>query len=223
LFRRGRAAVIRGLQVAAWIYSDPDGERDSYLRQLLEDCHRRGILVFAWLELPHVSEKFWLDHPEWREQTAARQDAHLDWRKLMNLANPECFRAAAEGVGGMLRRFDWDGVNLAELYFESLQGQDNPSRFTPFNQDVRGQLRARSPEEELVDNDTLVHVMRQLETMDPREAAVLRMRFGLDGEEPKTLKEIGEIMGVTESRVCQIHTQATARLRASVQRELRMG
>ena len=53
--------------------------------------------------------------------------------------------------------------------------------------------RARSPDEEMVESDNLIHVMRQLETMDPREATVLRMRFGLDDNEPRTLKEIGEI------------------------------
>jgi len=34
-----------------------------------------------------------------------------------------------------------------------------------------------------------------LQTMDQREATVLRMRFGLDGYEPRTLKEIGEVVG----------------------------
>jgi hypothetical protein len=42
----------------------------------------------------------------------------------------------------LLARFDWDGVNLAELYFESLEGIDNPSRFTPMNVDVREAFRA---------------------------------------------------------------------------------
>jgi hypothetical protein len=143
LARRWSDAGIRGLHVAAWHLHEPDRARDAYLRELIECCHRRGILVFAWLELPHVSERFWRDHPEWREQTAARQDAHLDWRMLMNLANPDCFRAAAEGIRAVLRRFDWDGVNLAELYFESLQGHDNPNRFTPFNEDVRREFRAK--------------------------------------------------------------------------------
>ncbi len=142
LARRWSEAGIRGLHVAAWHFHEPDRARDAYLRGLIESCHRRGILVFAWLELPHVSEQFWRDHPDWREQTAARQDAQLDWRMLMNLANPDCFRAAAEGIGAMLGRFDWDGVNLAELYFESLQGYDNPNRFTPFNADVRREFRA---------------------------------------------------------------------------------
>ena len=36
-----------------------------------------------------------------------------------------------------MNRFDWDGVNLAELYFESLEGYTNPARFTPMNAQVR--------------------------------------------------------------------------------------
>jgi hypothetical protein len=108
---------------------------------LIEACHRRGILVYAWLELPHVSEKFWEEHPEWREKTAVLQDAHLDWRKLMNLADADCRRAVEAGVRGLLGRFDWDGVNLAELYFESLEGAANPARFTPMNDNVRREYK----------------------------------------------------------------------------------
>ena len=70
------------------------------------------------------------------------QDANLDWRKLMNLANRDCFRAVSAGVRELISRFDWDGVNLAELYFESLEGIANPSRFTPMNKDVRAAFRS---------------------------------------------------------------------------------
>jgi hypothetical protein len=134
---RWRQAGICGLHIAAWHFFEPDPLRDDYLRRLIASCHRRGILAYAWLELPHVSEKFWEDHPAWREKTALLEDANLDWRKLMNLQNGECSRAVATGVRSLLDRFDWDGVNLAELYFESLQGHTNPSRFTPMNEDVR--------------------------------------------------------------------------------------
>ncbi len=140
---RWRQSGISALHVAAWHYYEPDPERDAYLKRLIEACHREAILVYAWLELPHVSEKFWADHPEWREQTALLQDAELDWRKLMNLANRDCFRAVSAGVKQLISRFDWDGVNLAELYFESLEGMDNPSRFTPMNTDVRAGFRSR--------------------------------------------------------------------------------
>lgn len=134
---RWRSSGISALHVAAWHYYEPDAQRDEFLRKLIEACHKRAILVYAWIELPHVSEKFWDDHPAWREKTALMQDAQLDWRKLMNLNNPDCFRAVAEGTRAQLSRFDWDGVNLAELYFESLEGFANPARFTPFNDNVR--------------------------------------------------------------------------------------
>jgi hypothetical protein len=139
---RWRQAGISALQVAAWHFYDQNDESDAYLQKLIEACHRAGILVYAWLELPHVSEQFWNEHPQWREKTAVLQDAQLDWRKLMNLTNPDSFQAAAEGVRHLLDRFDWDGVNLAELYFESLEGIGNPSRFTPMNDDVRNLFRS---------------------------------------------------------------------------------
>jgi len=138
---RWRASGISALHAAAWHFHDADPAQDAYLRELIRACHRQGILVYAWLELPHVSEKFWNDHPDWREKTAVLQDAQLDWRKLMNLANPDCARAVSDGVASLIRRFDWDGVNLAELYFESLEGIGNPSRFTPMNSDVRSEFR----------------------------------------------------------------------------------
>ncbi len=134
---RWRRAGIGALHVAAWHYHEPDAGRDEYLRKLIEACHKRAILVYAWVELPHVSEQFWQQHPEWREKTALLQDAHLDWRKLMNLQHPDCVQAVAAGLAALVRRFEWDGVNLAELYFESLEGIDNPARFTPFNDNAR--------------------------------------------------------------------------------------
>jgi hypothetical protein len=139
---RWRESGIAALHVAAWHFFEPNAESDAYLTKLIAACHREGVLVYAWLELPHVSERFWDDHPEWREKTAVLQDAQLDWRKLMNLTNRDSFRAASAGVRQLIGRFDWDGVNLAELYFESLEGIGNPSRFTPMNDDVRAAFRA---------------------------------------------------------------------------------
>ena len=139
---RWRKAGISALHVAAWHYYDADPQRDEYLKKLIEACHKQTILVYAWLELPHVSEKFWADHPEWREKTALLQDAQLDWRKLINLTNRDAFGAVAAGVRNLASRFDWDGINLAELYFESLEGYLNPARFTPLNDDVRREFSA---------------------------------------------------------------------------------
>ncbi len=76
--------------------------------------------------------------------------------------------------------------------------------------------RLKSPEDELLEHDALKHVMRMLETMDERERTVLRMRFGLGGMEPHTLKEIGEQLGLTRERVRQIETEALGKLGESL-------
>lgn len=139
--KRWRAAGISALHVAAWHFWERDPQGDEYLRLLIDACHRNAIQVYAWLELPHVSEAFWEQHPEWREKTALQQDAQLDWRKLINLTNRDAFAAVSAGARDLLTRFDWDGVNLAELYFESLEGHENPARFTPLDADVRREFQ----------------------------------------------------------------------------------
>jgi len=77
--------------------------------------------------------------------------------------------------------------------------------------------RMKTPEDEMVEHDSLNHVLEMLETMDEREATVLRMRFGLDNTEPHTLKEIGERLGLTRERVRQIETEALGRLAESLE------
>ena len=76
--------------------------------------------------------------------------------------------------------------------------------------------RSKTPDDEMVETDDLKQVMVLLEKMDKREATVLKMRFGLDEEEPKTLKEIGESLGLTRERVRQIESEALAKLNESL-------
>jgi len=78
---------------------------------------------------------------------------------------------------------------------------------------------SKSPDLEMVEADDLKHVLELLDKMDPREATVLRMRFGLDGAEPKTLKEIGESLGLTRERVRQIESEALSKLSESMHGE----
>jgi RNA polymerase primary sigma factor len=79
--------------------------------------------------------------------------------------------------------------------------------------------RTKTPDTEMVESDDLQHVLSQLDKMDKREATVLRMRFGLDDEEPKTLKEIGECLGLTRERVRQIESEALSKLSESMHAE----
>jgi len=54
-----------------------------------------------------------------------------------------------------------------------------------------------------------------LDELDQKEEKVIRMRFGLDGPDPKTLKEIGEMMSLSRERIRQIEAQALEKLRRS--------
>ena len=74
--------------------------------------------------------------------------------------------------------------------------------------DMVADERIQGPEDDLLNSDNLKHAYRMLDEMDPREATILRMRFGLDDAEPKTLKEIGEALGLTRERVRQIESEA---------------
>src|SRR5437660_1351415 len=62
----------------------------------------------------------------------------------------------------------------------------------------------KTPDTEMVEADDLHHVLDLLEKMDKREPTVLRRRFGLDDEGPKTLKEIGERLGLTRESLRRI-------------------
>ena len=57
-----------------------------------------------------------------------------------------------------------------------------------------------------------------LKTLDPREATILRYRFGLDGGSEKTLEEVGQKFGVTRERVRQIQNIALKKLRKMIER-----
>lgn len=65
----------------------------------------------------------------------------------------------------------------------------------------------------LEDEEMRRALVRSIEALPEREKMVMALYY----DEDLNLKEIGEIMGVTESRVCQLHSQAIARLRAATQ------
>ena len=75
---------------------------------------------------------------------------------------------------------------------------------------------ARCPAEVLLDADTLKHVLEQIDRLDDRAARIIRLRFGLGGGEPMTLKEIGSELGLTRERVRQIEAETLAGLAAAI-------
>lgn len=101
--------------------------------RLIRLAHANGILVYAWLEPPQLTQKFWRDHPEWREKNYKGEDMQPAWRYAVALTDPACVDSIALKHRALLDSFDWDGVNLAELYFESGKGFETPLLFAPMH------------------------------------------------------------------------------------------
>jgi RNA polymerase primary sigma factor len=76
--------------------------------------------------------------------------------------------------------------------------------------------RSEGPGSQAAKRDLLDHVLGLLDQLDAREAAVLRLRFGLNNKDPQTLKEVGERLGLTRERVRQIESVALRKLAEKV-------
>ncbi|HEX7010147.1 MAG TPA: RNA polymerase sigma factor RpoD/SigA [Phycisphaeraceae bacterium] len=72
--------------------------------------------------------------------------------------------------------------------------------------------RTPPPDEQVLKEDDLRTISLLLEAIDDREATILRLRYGLDGQEPLTLKQIGQVVGLTRERVRQIEIEALRKL-----------
>ena len=68
-------------------------------------------------------------------------------------------------------------------------------------------------EDELIKSSFVEQTRSLLEGLDEKEREVLRLRFGLDGEEPRTLQEIGDEMKLSRERIRQIESKAKEKLR----------
>jgi len=134
-----RKMGVRAIYAAAWQFY----ERWSFdYAHLIDVCHKNGILVYAWLELPHVSQKFWEEHPNWRAKTATGQDGVIGWRSHMDLDIPEAQDAAFAFVEDLLRAQAWDGVNIAELNYDTDSGPETPKKYLPMGDSTRQAFRA---------------------------------------------------------------------------------
>lgn len=76
--------------------------------------------------------------------------------------------------------------------------------------------KSRSPLEHLQSKSLVGDISSVLDQLEPREAEIMRLRFGLEGLDPHTLEEVGEKIGVTRERVRQLQQQALRELRKSM-------
>ncbi|HKS37050.1 MAG TPA: RNA polymerase sigma factor RpoD/SigA [Verrucomicrobiae bacterium] len=108
----------------------------------------------------------------------------------------------------------WRSAAIRPTSLEAPLGDDEDSRVAEVVKDEN----ADTPYE-LLEEKANTHMVRSMvETLDIREREILRQRFGLDGDDKKTLEEIGEQFGVTRERIRQIEELALRKLRKKIEK-----
>lgn len=100
-----------------------------------------------------------------------------------------------------------DSTGHQLIYYEDFHADEGSDNFLD-----RYAVDDDDPLKGLLDSDFRQAVIDAIDALPPRE----KMLMGLYYEEELNLKEIGAVMGVSESRVSQLHTQAVARLRTNL-------
>jgi RNA polymerase sigma factor for flagellar operon FliA len=103
-----------------------------------------------------------------------------------------------------------DGGGHQLVYYEDFHDNEGNDSFLD-----RYAVDDADPLKSLLDGDFRQAVIDAIDALPPRE----KILMGLYYEEEMNLKEIGAVMGVSESRVSQLHTQAVARLRAALREQ----
>ncbi|HSJ63830.1 MAG TPA: RNA polymerase sigma factor RpoD/SigA [Gemmatimonadaceae bacterium] len=100
-------------------------------------------------------------------------------------------------------------LNTADVRLDAVVGKDSDrSLIERFSMD-----EAPSTEEAVMEQFRSSELDRALDTLPPRDAKILRLYFGLEGDREHTLDEIGKMLGVTRERVRQLRDRALKRLR----------
>ncbi len=100
-------------------------------------------------------------------------------------------------------------LNAAEIRLDAPIGDSEDSQL------VERFITEEAPEPEVEVENRLLHeaISKGLGSLDERDARVLKMYFGLEGEREHTLEEIGNDLGVTRERIRQLRDRALRRLR----------
>ena len=98
--------------------------------------------------------------------------------------------------------------DMISLDAEINDGENNHAKIGDFFEDDTYDR----PEEKAIDNAMKNDINDIVDSLKPNEAKIIRMRFGLNGYKPMSLKEVGEICDLTKERIRQIEKNAIIRL-----------
>ena len=105
-------------------------------------------------------------------------------------------------------------MNREPVSLDKPVGEDGDATLSDFI----GDGNAAEPGAMLMEESMRRRVTRALATLDPREEKVLRLRFGLDDNETRSLEQIGREFGLTRERIRQIEIRALSKLRHAKRR-----
>jgi len=126
------------------------------------------------------------------------------------LGHPPTVEDLADELNEEIDKVDWMlRVSWLPLSLESPVGDEDDSELGMFVEDEN----SPSPSQAAYKNMLEQKVHEVLGTLSPREARILRLRFGLENGRAYTLEEVGEKFGLTRERIRQIEGKALRRLR----------
>ena len=100
-------------------------------------------------------------------------------------------------------------ITRQPISLDSTIGEDGETRIGDLIEDVDA-----SEASEVVDRQLMADQLRRaLDDLEPREATIMSLRFGLFDGRPRTLDEIGQVYGVTRERIRQLEKQSLSKLR----------
>ena len=108
-------------------------------------------------------------------------------------------------------------ISIRPASLDAPIGEDDVAEFS----EIVGDENALTPFELLRDKTLREDISEVLSEIEPREAEILILRFGLDGSKPQTLEEVGKKFKVTRERVRQIQNIALSKLRRIMEKQER--
>ncbi len=103
-------------------------------------------------------------------------------------------------------------VSVRPTSLDAPVGEDDSTQFG----DLVGDENAPTPFENLREKTLQADIRQMIDNLDEREARIIKLRFGLEGNTPKTLEEVGEQFGITRERVRQLQNMALSQMRKNM-------
>ena len=107
-----------------------------------------------------------------------------------------------------------DMINVSQemisLDAELNSTEDGHNQLLDFQEDTN----YKKPEEQAIENSLSSEINTVLKTLSPKEAKVIKLRYGLNGAKPMSLKEVGDRCNLTKERIRQIEKHAIIRLQS---------